>query len=72
MLHEDVHHLILGLHEFLHSDWGIATIGIAIATASASASSPCCHLHSKVYKHILVMSNMTVDTVFGHVSRMAG
>jgi hypothetical protein len=65
VLHENVHHLILGLHEFLHGDWGIATISIAIATASASASSPCCHLHSKVYEHILVMSNMTITRVNG-------
>jgi hypothetical protein len=67
VLHENVHHLILGLHEFLHSDWGIATIAIviAIATAPASASSPCCHLHSKVHKHILVTSNMTITRVNG-------
>ena len=61
MLHEDLHHLILGLHELLQSNWDITTI----AMASASASSPCCHLHSKVYKHILVMSNMTITRVNG-------
>jgi hypothetical protein len=59
VLHEHLHHLVLCIHKFLHSNGWVRT-SMAPATASASSS---CHMFSKHRKRISVLSRMiyTID-----------
>jgi hypothetical protein len=55
LLHEHLHHLILCIHKFLHSNGWVRT-STTHATASTSSG---CHLFSKHRKQSSVLSMMT-------------